>query len=456
MRRWLLATLAALGLAVLAAAALVFVVDTRIGRTPAELIGYAERRLQGHNSLERLAAPALHGLRAWFGVRAPGEARPAFVVPRLPPNPLSMPDGSAVVPAPGVIRVGPRQAVTSVALAAGMAKDGDTIEIEPGDYLADVASWDRAEITIRGLGQQVRMIAGGRDAEGKAIWVVRRGRVTIENIAFIDARVADGNGAGIRLESGHLTVRNCLFYGNQNGILTTGDGSTRLDIENSEFAYNGAGDGITHNLYVGAIGMLKVTGSYFHHANVGHLLKSRAQQSRIEYNRLTDEAGGRASYELEFPNGGVAQVVGNIVQQGAETSNSVMISFGAEGYTWQQNRLLLSHNTVVNDHPQGGSFLRVAAGADAVVTRNNLFVGRGLVAVAGAADAAGNHDVDWSAFVQPAREDYRLSSKGRQAITAAVPATQDLTPRYEYAHPRALKTLAGPPAYPGALQTPGP
>lgn len=35
----------------------------------------------------------------------------------------------------------------------------------------------------------------------------------------------------------------------------------------------------------------------------------------IYYNRLTDEAGGQASYELEFPNGGMVYVVGNIVEQ---------------------------------------------------------------------------------------------------------------------------------------------
>ena len=54
----------------------------------------------------------------------------------------------------------------------------------------------------------------------------------------------------------------------------------------------------------GPFAVLKVTGSYFHHAKSGHLLKSRAAKNLIFYNRLTDEIGGTASYELEFPNGG--------------------------------------------------------------------------------------------------------------------------------------------------------
>ena len=63
--------------------------------------------------------------------------------------------------------------------------------------------------------------------------------------------------------------------------------------------------------YVGKIDKLTVNGSYFHHARVGHLLKSRAAQNHVFYNRLTNEEGGRASYELGFPSGGLAYVVGN-------------------------------------------------------------------------------------------------------------------------------------------------
>jgi hypothetical protein len=84
-----------------------------------------------------------------------------------------------------------------------------------------------------------------------------------------------------------------------------------------------------------------VTGSYFHHADVGHLLKSRAARSHILYNRLTDETGGRASYELEFPNGGLAYVVGNVIEQAATTENETIISFGAEGYR-PRNELIWS------------------------------------------------------------------------------------------------------------------
>src|SRR5262249_53061281 len=159
--------------------------------------------------------------------------------------------------------------------------------------------------------------------------------------------VADHNGAGIRLESGKLTVRRCTFLNNEEGMLVSNQPDIVLEIEDSEFGRNGYGDGQSHNLYVGMISRLSVKGSYFHHAKIGHLLKSRARENLIFYNRLTDEPGGSASYELEFPNGGFAVVMGNLIEQGSETDNSTIVSFGAEGYKWPRNELYLVNNTIV-------------------------------------------------------------------------------------------------------------
>ena len=126
-------------------------------------------------------------------------------------------------------------------------------------------------------------------------------------------------------------------------------------------------------------------GSYFHHANVGHLLKSRAAENHIFYNRLTDEIGGKASYELEFPNGGVAYVVGNVIQQSSTTENPNIISYGAEGNLWPANALYLVNNTLVDNRPQSGVFLSVRQGLGAITAVNNLLVGQGKLETAGLA-----------------------------------------------------------------------
>lgn len=275
-----------------------------------------------------------------------------------------------------LLQVGPQRALKTIAAAAKAAADGAIINVDAGDYRGDVAVWLQDDIVIRAVGGRVRLIASGMAAEGKAIWVVRGGRMQVQGFDFSGARVADKNGAGIRLEKGHLTVQDCSFTDNQNGILTGNNAHTELDIINSEFARNGHGDGQSHNLYVGGIARLSVMGSHLHHAKVGHLLKSRAAMSHIINSRLVDGDDGTASYELEFPNGGIAYVVGNVIGQSKRTQNAHLISFGAEGYKWPRNELYLANNRLINPLPHG-VFLKVAPGADVVQTFDNVLVGRG-------------------------------------------------------------------------------
>lgn len=437
-----------------------------VGRTPGELMDYAERNLHGHPRIESLALPAIAEIRKWLDEPSlENRHKQPFHVPPPPPLVLlaldAQPPSSLLQKATGrILRVGPTAPIRSIAEAARLARDGDTIEIQAGEYHADVTIWHQKKLSIRGVGGNARLFAEGKSAEDKAIWVIKDGDVDIANIDFIGARVFDRNGAGIRFENGHLRISNCLFWGNDNGILTAGGNDrleAKLEIDNSEFGYNGIGDGLSHNLYVGRIRSLRVTGSYFHHAYVGHLLKSRAASNEIAYNRLTDESGGRASYELEFPNGGIALVIGNIIQQNRETENSTLISYGAEQYIWPDNRLYLSSNSLINDHPYGGAFLRVATGAAKVISTNNLLIGQGRYHVPANLESTNDIHAKWEVFSQASRHDYRLNAAGRklayQSVRPGPAAEGNLEPRYEYAHPRRVRMLAGNPAYPGALQT---
>ncbi len=432
------------------------------GYTPQEVIDHAERYAADKPRLKGLATPALGQLRGWLNLPSPKErlSRP-FLVP--PPPPLTRTNADQNVPPTTegrILRVGKNGAIQTIAEAARLARDGDIVEIEAGEYHGDVALWHQKKLTIRGVGGSARLFADGTSSEGKAIWVIRNGDFTIENIDFIGARVPDRNGAGIRFENGALKIRNCLFWNNQNGILTTGSDAqrdARLEIEGSEFGYNGAGDGLSHNLYVGKIALLRVTGSYFHHANVGHLLKSRAARNEILYNRLTDENGGRSSYELDLPNGGFATIMGNIIQQSHETENSTMISYGREGYAWPKNSLDLANNTIVNDQPNGGAFLRTGEGTATVTSMNNLLVGRGKYHVQTDLVSANDIETDWEIFRQASRYDYRLAEKGLQLnYKSSGQNTNDngkLMPDKQYWHPRQVLTLNNNPNHPGALQT---
>lgn len=436
----------------------VFATYKYLGRTPGELMDHAEQRLQGHPKLELIALPVLAYFRETLDAPSePQRKQQKFNVPPLAPqlgsHSANRYSQDVNQRSTRVLRVSPGSAIPSIRAAAQLAKDGDIVEISAGEYHADVAVWKQKALTIRGVGGRARLYADGVSAEGKAIWVFRNGEFVIENIDFIGTRVADRNGAGIRFVKGRMTVRNCLFYNNETGLLTADNKDAELIIENSEFAYNGSGDGKSHNLYVGNIRLLKVNGSYFHHANIGHLIKSRASENIIEYNRLTDEPGGLSSYELELPNGGYGLIIGNIIQQNRNSENSTIVSYGAEGYKTPSNTLFLINNTIVNEHPLGGAFLRVAQGMTRVISRNNLLVGAGQNHVPGTLDSKNDIFADWDIFEMPQRQNYALNKIGQTLPTINKNISHDTPlPTHEYVHPLSTRLLTSTRLYPGASQ----
>ncbi len=362
---------------------------------------------------------------------------------------------------PRVLRVGSLRALTSVAEASRLARDGDSVEIDAGDYPGDVASWPQSHLTIRAVGGRARIIATDAIAEGKALMVVKGDQVVVEHLEFSGARSPHQNGAGIRHEGGRLTVRDCLFERNEMGILTWNNAAAELIVESSEFRDNAVAPeyeregSIGHQLYVGTIRSFTLRDSYVHRGAVGHLVKSRARENRIFYNRITDEAGGTSSYELDFPNGGIAYVLGNLIEQSARTENAVMVAFGAEGYKWPRAELYLSHNTLV-DHHQGGHFLRVWPGADRLLAVNNLLVGPGTMTHAGTGTYARNLHARASDFRSAAAYDYRLHAKARQAGKAVDPGVANgvrLRPEREYAQPLRSRPVPKGPYSPGAVQS---
>ena len=337
---------------------------------------------------------------------------------------------------PALLRVGPARQFTRPSAAARVARDGDIIEIDAGVYDGDAAVWKQHNLTIRGIGGRAHLRASGADAEGQAIWVIQGDNATLESMVFSGAAVPDRNGAGIRLEGAGLTLRDCYFHHNENGLLSGPRPDSEVLIEHSEFAYNGFGDGYSHNIYIGG-GSLTVRFSYLHHANVGHNLKSRARRNQITYNRIMDEIDGNSSYAIDLPNGGLAYVIGNVIQQGPATQNSTVVAFGAEGYKHAVNEFYFVNNTVVNDLPAGGRFVFVRAGAGAARLVNNVFAGPGEIS-SGPAELRNNLLAGKAGFVDPAGFDYRLRD-GAPAIGAGIEpglaGGVDLRPYAEYAHP---------------------
>ena len=356
--------------------------------------------------------------------------------------------------------VGPGERIATITEAARQARDGDVVEIKPGEYRGQPAVWTQRDLTIRGVGKRPVMVADGTSAEGKAIWVVRGGRVRIDNIEFRGARVASGNGAGIRLEGGQLAVFRSAFIDNEMGILTANFGDISLEVVDSVFADAPRHEGTLHHLlYVGEIGKFVLRGSRFANGFRGHLVKSRARENHVLYNVLADSPGGRASYELEFPNGGIAYVIGNVIVQSADSDNATMVAFGAEGQRHAHNALYMVHNTLVNERP-AGTFVNVWLERFSTPVQvwgiNNLLVGEGDFNLPAQGRFEGNERLARGALIEqdgvPTRLPTQSPLRGSVRLPGQVGAV-NLAPTAEFVFPVGSRPLRLPARLsPGAFQ----
>ena len=338
------------------------------------------------------------------------------------------------------LTVGPGKQFATPCAAIAAASAGDVIQIDSsGNYAGDVCQWNTNNLSLIGVGSGRAVInAAGKSSQGKAIWVISGNNTTVENIEFTGASVVDLNGAGIRQEGSNLTLRNCYFHDNQEGILTDGGNSTIL-IEFSEFSHNGAGDGFSHNLYIGNITKFIFRYNYSHGAVIGHLLKSRAAENDIYYNRFSDESAGTASYEVDLPNGGLSFVIGNLIEKGPLAQNSALVSYQEEGANAGNpgHELFVIGNTMVNDFGRGTFVVVDGSIAVPAVIKDNVFQGTGSVTTQSNAVKANNFSGNAN-LLNPAAYDYHLQP-GSPAIDAGADPGQgagvSLTPVFQYVHP---------------------
>ena len=344
-----------------------------------------------------------------------------------------------------VLSVGPGKAFPTPCAAFARAADGDVVEIDGSvTYTGDVCGIYRDGLTVRGVNGRPRIDAGGRNAMGKGTWVVVGDGVVVDNVEMYGARVADRNGAALRLEGTGFTLRRSYLHDNENGVLSGADTSSDVLIENSEFGRNGYGDGYSHNLYIGNVRSLTFRHNFSHDANTGHDLKSRARVNTIAYNRFsslpTGQAGsGRPSYEIDLPNAGTSVVVGNIIQQPAGSSNPGMLSYGAEGASNPGKDLYVVNNTFLNDDTARGTFVLVGSGVTTPVRlQNNVFAGTGTLITQSSAVQRTNHRAGSPAFADRARYDLTPAPGSAMVGTGSAPGTTTggvaLTPVAHYRH----------------------
>ena len=189
---------------------------------------------------------------------------------------------------------------------------------------------------------------GGVACEGKAALVLRGRSARIEGLAFADIRVRDGNGAGIRLEHGDLSVGQTWFHDSQQGILTANDPAGTIAVDKSTFTRLGTCEGsggCAHGLYVGDYGALTVTRTRFEAGRGGHYLKSRAAKIAVLNCSFDDSAGQATNYMIDLPAGATGRIAGNWFVQGKNKENySAFIAVSAEGKVRPSDGLAIEGN----------------------------------------------------------------------------------------------------------------
>ncbi len=221
-----------------------------------------------------------------------------------------------------------------------------TILIAPGTY-RECAVQDAGRVAYVAREPGTVVLDGGI-CEDKAALVLGGRAARVEGLTFQNMRVADRNGAGIRIEQGDLSVSETLFRNSEQGILSASDPSGTIRIDRSTFSGLGGcedGYGCSHSLYIGEYGRLIVTRSRFERGTGGHYVKSRAPRVEITNSSFDDTRGHDSNYMIDLSNGATGTIAGNTFVQGEDKENySAFIMVAAEGADNSSDGLAITAN----------------------------------------------------------------------------------------------------------------
>ncbi len=265
---------------------------------------------------------------------------------------------------------GKQYALPSDAIDA--ARDGDTVEIQPGKYF-DCAVVRANHVTIEGVAHDGSAIMTDKVCGGKAILVVAGHDDTIRYLTLQRARVPDHNGAGIRTEGVNLTVEGVHFINNEDGLMGGAVEGSTVIVRDSEFVKNGSClEACGHGIYVGKIDLLKVYHSRFFDTKHAHHIKSRALRTEVYDSDIEDGPEGTASYEIDISNGGALVVKNTVFEKGPQNENhTCAIRIGAEGVLQPTDEITIENNTFTNDGPPT-LFVDNLTATEAVLKHNTM------------------------------------------------------------------------------------
>ena len=204
-----------------------------------------------------------------------------------------------------------------------------TITVAPGSH-ADCAVQEGGRILYQAATPGEAVFDGGA-CEGKATLVLRGRGAVVDGLIFQNIAVDDGNGAGIRLETGPLEVSRSWFRDSQQGILSSAEAGA-VTLTRSTFTRLGDNNGgPSHSVYFNRVPSLTITNCRFEEGRGGHYVKSWAARTEIADNSFDDARGKWSNYMIDLPGGTEGRITGNVFVQGGHKENhSAFVAVNAE------------------------------------------------------------------------------------------------------------------------------
>jgi hypothetical protein len=304
--------------------------------------------------------------------------------------------------------------------------DGDTVLIDSGEYVDGISQWSTNNLTIIGLGKVV-IRSNGSTSFRSALWEIVSGSVSINGIEFRDHTTIEGNGTGIYITGGRVSLRSCAFTRLQRSIVYAPYGlDAQLDIQHCSFV-GGGSENIYPMIQSGSIRSLDITGSSFQNVGAVPILRSEAWYTTIVACSI-DAADTSMRTVIDVPSGSFLQLWGTNIHVNSGGSDREILRYivgspaGAPSHG-----LYVGFNTVVND---GVASAFVNATTDATMgvrIINNLLVGSGLGSTVTTSDpsAIANNlhvfDAAQAGLMDASTMNYRLTDLS-PARLAAIPA----------------------------------
>ena len=291
---------------------------------------------------------------------------------------------SASLASAETLYVGATEKYKSIGEVKSVLEDGDIIEIVPGVY-RDCAIIYEDNITVRPKGwpkQKEKVRFQDVSCEEKAIFVIAGDNALIEGIEFVNSRVPDKNGAGIRLEGKNLTVNDSYFLNNEMGLLASSNRESEIVISRSVFEQNGKEPPRWgHGIYDDGAKTLRVIDSLFIKQKTGHHIKSRAYYTEVVGTEVSDGMDGNASYAIDISSGGSVLIENNTIQKGPLSDNTTTaICIACEGGRNESKSIIVRNNQFTNNTSKKVVLLRNLTSTKEVL-ENNVFKGAKTILV---------------------------------------------------------------------------